>query len=290
MYCFATFLLAVTIVSTGEATKAADAELFETLLDRSAGATKIADAEQYETMLDRSASLMDRSALLQEDRQKGEGNQNVAEGDECDTDNDCESGLQCLNKNGALRCSQPDQQPGSSSSKAGSSQPGSSNECPAGWIPLNNTCGATDNLLCVTVGAPLKYVSWLHLQYQCDAIGGYLPEPTADNKVNLELILSSIDALYAKGTPILMYLGATDVTHTNEWKWLKSSTDLADKDVTTNWTNDTPPVAGDNKDCLAQQSSDKLWTNVDCENDSMPNQIANICFGSPDKAKALPVA
>jgi len=89
MYCFATLLLAVTIVSTGEATKAADAELFETLLDRSVGATKVADAEQYETMLDRSGSVMDRSGRLPEDRF------DKAEGEECDQDDDCAYGLVC---------------------------------------------------------------------------------------------------------------------------------------------------------------------------------------------------
>ena len=233
-------------------------------------ASKAADAEMFEAMQDRSAGMMDREHVPYKSQIIGQA---------CAANDWCLEGLECI---------------GSGCAKIESELTEVTNKCPAGWIPLANTCpkeGDDQDVLCVTIGAPLKYVSWFHLQYECDAIGGHLPEPTADNKVNLELVLSSIHSLYAKTkTPILMYLGATDVTHENEWKWLKTAGDLTDAAEDAKWKDNAAPTKGDTKDCLAQQSSDKLWTNVDCEDDTLPNQIANVCFASPATAKALPAA
>jgi len=143
-------------------------------------------------------------------------------------------------------------------------------ECAEGWTLLANTCGDADSKVCVKFGHPLKFVSWSHMQYECDIAGGYLPEPTETTKAQLKLILESYHQLYGE---TLMYLGATDVTHENEWKWFKSKTDIGDK----NWGDDKPSKA-DNKDCLAQSSGTGKWRNVDCEENSHEDRLAFVCM------------
>jgi len=150
-------------------------------------------------------------------------------------------------------------------------------DCPDGFIPLAE-CGVTPTATCVRVGSPLKYVSWLHLQYQCDSVSGYLPEITATTEAPLALLLQSYEQLYG---PTTLYLGATDITDDESWKWLSSGTDLVDD--ADKWT--MVPIADDaanNKDCLSQFSTDLLWSNVNCEADSAETQIANICFAKAE--------
>jgi len=88
--------------------------------------------------------------------------------------------------------------------------------CGEGWVEMANSCPEQKDAeqLCVKIGKPLQYVSWLHFQYVCDKAGGRLPEPT-DANINLfNLLIKSYTAMYGK---TLMFLGATDATHTNEW-------------------------------------------------------------------------
>jgi len=145
-------------------------------------------------------------------------------------------------------------------------------ECAEGWTLLADTCGDTESKVCVKIGHPLKFVSWSHMQYVCDMAGGYLPEPTNTTKAQLKLILESYHQLYGE---TLMYLGATDVTHQNEWKWFKSKADIGDGD--TNWGNDKPSKT-DNKDCLAQSSGTGKWRKVDCEENSHEDRVAFLCM------------
>jgi len=90
--------------------------------------------------------------------------------------------------------------------------------------------------------------------------------------------LPSYEQLYGQTT---LYLGATDITDDESWKWLSSGKALDDGKDGIKWTGGAKPtadVAGNNKDCLAQDSGDLLWVNVNCEANSAETQIANICF------------
>jgi len=153
-------------------------------------------------------------------------------------------------------------------------------DCPEGFIALPE-CDVATTATCVRVAPPIKYVSWLHLQYMCDSVGGYLPEITEKNEAPLKLLLQSYEQLYGAST---LYLGGTDITADGTWKWLSSGTELAN---TEKWA--TGVTAGDddgvNKDCLAQSSTDLLWNKVNCEADSDNDiQIANICLAAAEKA------
>jgi len=90
--------------------------------------------------------------------------------------------------------------------------------CGEGWVELASDCSDAkpEDKLCAKIGKPLQFVSWLHLQYVCDEAGGHLPEPTDGNNNLLTTLLTSYGQIF--GTQTLMYLGATDVTHSNNWK------------------------------------------------------------------------
>jgi len=152
-----------------------------------------------------------------------------------------------------------------------------SKACPQGWVELNScdkTVKAEDNV-CVKMGPPIKYISWFHMQYECDVHGGYLLEPTAANQDKVDLLLKSYNQLYGKTK---LYLGATDITHENEWKWINSKKDLVDALKAESWENGNAPTKSDNKDCLTINSDSLKWENVDCENDTLEDQVANICM------------
>jgi len=150
--------------------------------------------------------------------------------------------------------------------------------CPEGWMSLVDTCGTdTEPTACVKLGPPLQFVSWFHLQYICDKYeGGYLPEPTDTNKKQFQLILESYKLLYGD---TLMYLGATDVTHQNNWKWFNRNTDVDD----TKWTL---PAKNGNDDCMAQSTKTGALANVDCEDDSIDMKLANVCMRAPEAPEA----
>jgi len=154
-------------------------------------------------------------------------------------------------------------------------------DCPDGFMPLPE-CGVTTTKTCVKVGSPLKYVSWLHMQYQCDVAGGYLPEPTTTRQAPLELILKSYEQLFG---PTTLYVGATDITTDGTWKWLSGGTAI-DSDITDSLQSleglkDSVSADG-NKDCLTQDSESLMWKNVNCEENSAEIQIANICFANAE--------
>jgi len=148
--------------------------------------------------------------------------------------------------------------------------------CPQGWVELSSCDKAAkaDDNVCVKMGPPIKYISWFHMQYECDVHGGYLLEPTVANQDKVDLLLKSYDQLYGKTK---IYLGATDVTHENEWKWMNSKKELIDASKDDSWV-EKAPTKGDNKDCLTINSDSLKWENVDCENDTLEIQVANICM------------
>jgi len=149
--------------------------------------------------------------------------------------------------------------------------------CPQGWVELSS-CSKdvkADDYVCVKMGPPIKYISWFHMQYECDVHGGYLLEPTVANQDKVDLLLKSYDQLYGKTK---IYLGATDVTHENEWKWMNSKKELTDASKAESWENGKAPTKSDNKDCLTINSDTLKWENVDCENDTLEIQVANICM------------
>jgi len=151
--------------------------------------------------------------------------------------------------------------------------------CPEGWVELThclNDDGQAETV-CAKFGPPLKYVSWLHLQYECDAIGGYLPELTSTTTGPFNWILNSYNQLYGK---TLMYLGAHDITHNNEWKWFNDKNPVNPA----NWGTDLPDTT-ENKGCVAEESGTGTWTNIDCEDDTMEIEVAFVCMQKP-KAKS----
>jgi len=147
--------------------------------------------------------------------------------------------------------------------------------CAEGWMALVDTCGGDpEPTACVKLGPPLQFVSWFHMQYVCDKFeGGYLPEPTKANNEQFKIILASYEMLYGK---TLMYLGATDVTHENDWRWFnrKSAVDKA------NWGG-ALPAKSNNDDCMAQSTETGTLSNVNCEDDSIDKKLANVCMRAP---------
>ena len=113
------------------------------------------------------------------------------------------------------------------------------------------------------------------MQYQCDFLGGFLPETTDDNRAQIILMLQSYNLLYGE---TLMYLGARDITHNKIWNWVKNAGEVKDTDTNTNWADDTLPVTSNNKDCLSLNSATTKWVNVDCEDDNIQTQVAYICM------------
>jgi len=150
--------------------------------------------------------------------------------------------------------------------------------CPAGWVELADTCSKDGGDVCLKIGQPIKFVSWSHLMYECDAAGGYLPELTEANMGKLQLILKSYDQLFGE---TLMYLGATTVTRKNDWKWLGSKNAV----VGANWGEGLP--SKDNKrDCVAQSSRTTLWENIDCQDQNIQTQVAFVCMmGKKEKGE-----
>jgi len=138
--------------------------------------------------------------------------------------------------------------------------------CGDGWITLTDTCSTGGEDECVKISQPIKFVSWHHLQYVCDMQGGHLPEITDANKGKLRTILESYGQLY--GTT-RMFVGATTITRTDDWKWMSSNHALQG--------DNSLPTDG-NKDCLVQQSGSTAFESVDCENDLDPTQIAHVCM------------
>lgn len=138
--------------------------------------------------------------------------------------------------------------------------------CGDGWITLTDTCSTGGEDECVKISQPVKFVSWHHLQYVCDMQGGHLPEITDANKGKLRTILESYGQLY--GTT-RMFVGATTITRTDDWKWMSSNHALQG--------DNSLPTDG-NKDCLVQQSGSTAFESVDCENDLDPTQIALVCM------------
>jgi len=138
--------------------------------------------------------------------------------------------------------------------------------CGDGWITLTDTCSTGGEDECVKISQPIKFVSWHHLQYVCDMQGGHLPEITDANKGKLRTILESYGQLY--GTT-RMFVGATTITRTDDWKWMSSNHALQG--------DNSLPTDG-NKDCLVQQSGSTAFESVNCENDLDPTQIALVCM------------
>jgi len=145
--------------------------------------------------------------------------------------------------------------------------------CPKGWVELDH-CEGSDTI-CAKVGHPLKYVSWFSLQYHCDVMGGYLPEPTGSSDAQFRMIQKYFDQLYGE---TLMYLGATDVSDNNNWKWLNSKKDL----VGNKWD----ATKTEKKNCLAASSGTGLWQTIDCEDDEHESQIAFVCMRKKDRVKS----
>jgi len=148
--------------------------------------------------------------------------------------------------------------------------------CEEGWVDLAKSCTSDQaSDVCVKIAPPIKLVSWVHMQYQCDFLGGFLPETTDDNRAQIILMLQSYNLLYGE---TLMYLGARDITHNKIWNWVKNAGEVKDTDTNTNWADDTLPVTSNNKDCLSLNSATTKWVNVDCEDDNIQTQVAYICM------------
>merc|ERR1712179_642865 len=111
--------------------------------------------------------------------------------------------------------------------------------------------------------------------------------------ISSTFVMTLVDACLSRQTPLwasliyfskattmygktVMFLGATDVTHTNNWQWMSSQTPLVGAKDKTKWAGALPSVK-DNKDCLAQDSTTGKWINVDCEDDNLEALIANLC-------------
>jgi len=155
--------------------------------------------------------------------------------------------------------------------------------CGDGWVELASDCSDAkpEDKLCAKIGKPLQFVSWLHLQYVCDEAGGHLPEPTDGNNNLITTLLTSYGQIF--GTQTLMYLGATDVTHSNNWKWSSSKKDLKGALEPAKWSDNNVPSTKANKDCLALDSETSKWMAVDCENDNLKTLIANLCVKQASK-------
>jgi len=205
---------------------------------------------------------------------------------ECCGSEDCPLGSYCPDGKCVIDNRPKPDNDGSKSSKAGNGSNGAGNgtdiggkidygKCGEGWVEMVNSCPGQkkEDILCAKIGKPLQYVSWLHFQYVCDDIGGRLPEPTDANMGLFDLLLKSYNEMYGK---TVMFLGATDVTHTNNWQWMSSQTPLVGAKDKTKWAGALPSVK-DNKDCLAQDSTTGKWINVDCEDDNLEALIANLC-------------
>jgi len=148
--------------------------------------------------------------------------------------------------------------------------------CKNGWIELTDSDGSED-AVCVKMERPIKFISWFHMQYSCDALGGFLPEPsTTCLSKQFDLLLKGYEQLYGE---TMFYLGASDLSHTGTWKWSNNK-----EEVTTaadGWV--TEPAVAENLDCMAKIStSSGKYMKVNCENDSMRTQVAFICMANKE--------
>jgi len=162
--------------------------------------------------------------------------------------------------------------------------------CPQGWIEFPSETSD----LCIKTGPPLQFVNWMHMQQTCAHQGGYLPEPTAANKDQLEFTLKTLEQLYGRPGKVLMFLGANDISHELEFKWMKSKLEVTGANIAANYADGVAPTTSEDntktkKGCLAQESTGLKWVLVDWEEDSMKTeemgQIADICFGTKSSAK-----
>jgi len=141
--------------------------------------------------------------------------------------------------------------------------------CPEGWIRVSS-CDDTE-AVCVQMQRPIKFISWFHMAYECDVIGGFLPEPsTTDLNQQFNLLLKGYEQLYGK---TMLFLGASDLSHTGEWKWQNGKNAISELD----W--DKESTSAENLDCMAKVSTtSEKYTAINCEADSMETQVAFMCM------------
>jgi len=146
--------------------------------------------------------------------------------------------------------------------------------CEEGWIEVEGGCDGSD-AVCIKMERPIKFISWIHMQYECDAIGGFLPEPfTAGLSKQFELLLKGYEQLYGE---TMFYLGASDLTHTGTWKWSnqKGEVSLAADD----WITESEPA--ENSDCMAKISTpSEKYKQINCEDNSRETQVAFMCMAT----------
>jgi len=141
--------------------------------------------------------------------------------------------------------------------------------CPEGWIRVSS-CDDTE-AVCVQMQRPIKFISWFHMAYECDVIGGFLPEPsTTGLNQQFNLLLKGYEQLYGK---TMLFLGASDLSHTGEWKWQNGKNAISELD----W--DKESTSAENLDCMAKVSTtSEKYTAINCEADSMETQVAFMCM------------
>jgi len=141
--------------------------------------------------------------------------------------------------------------------------------CEEGWIRVSS-CDDTE-AVCVQMQRPIKFISWFHMAYECDVIGGFLPEPsTTGLNQQFNLLLKGYEQLYGK---TMLFLGASDLSHTGEWKWQNGKNAISELD----W--DKESTSAENLDCMAKVSTtSEKYTAINCEADSMETQVAFMCM------------
>jgi len=142
--------------------------------------------------------------------------------------------------------------------------------CEKGWIRVSS-CSDDKDAVCVQMQRPIKFISWFHMAYECDAIGGFLPEPsTTGLNQQFNLLLKGYEQLYGE---TMLFLGASDLTHKGEWKWQNGKSTISEPV----W--DKEPTSDENLDCMAKVStSSEKYTAINCEADSMETQVAFMCM------------
>jgi len=136
--------------------------------------------------------------------------------------------------------------------------------CSDGWIDLGDKT-------CVKMVGSAQGVSWFDHQIQCDAIGGFLPELISEDQVELfKNVLLSFDGIF--GTS-LVFLGGSDLTHQNEWRWLHFE-EAVNNGTWEAGRPDTTPESG--KDCMAVMSNSGLWMDISCT--EINDQVGLMCM------------
>jgi len=144
--------------------------------------------------------------------------------------------------------------------------------CSEGWTELKG-CNEAEGV-CVRFQRPVKFVSWITMQYQCDKQGGYLPEPSPANSDMFNLVLANYEQMYEG--KVVAFLGGRANIGTNTWSWVNRKTAVENK-----WK--TQPKESENKDCLAQSGGE--WINVGCEDNNMEFNIADVCMKKKEEEK-----